>query len=487
MTIVRGAPYTSAMRRGVFAFFLLLLLVPVQSVSAAGPLRTGFLDPAAFGGPQASESVVRARAAGASLTRLFLVWSEVAPRRPVEPEDPDDPAYRWESMDQQVVAAVEGGLAPIVYISASVPWARGRGVGLPGTWPSPVQLASFARAAARRYSGGFTPLGDSVPLPRVRFWQAWNEPNAGRELAPQRAGRRPVSPGHYRRMVNAFADAVHGVRANNLVVAGGLAPFGHDSKDIQVVHPMQFMSALLCVSPKPPHRKTCSQRTRFDVWSHHPYTNGGPNRRAESPDNASVGDLPEMRAMLRAAKRVGTMSSRRAPEFWVTEFSWDTSPPDPKGVPAALHARWVSEALYRMWQAGVTAVIWFRIQDDPLRRSPYQSGFFGASGQAKYSLRAFRFPFVAFRTDSGVSVWGRTPFSRAGSVLVERRAGARWITVARVRANGHGIFSRRLSATPSTGLRARLVAPAETSTAFSLIVPPDRGSTPFGCGGSIRC
>lgn len=288
-------------------------------------------------------------------------------------------------------------------------------------------------------------------------------------------------------MLNAFADAVHGVKAGNLVVAGSLGPFGHDSKDIQVVAPMTFMSQLLCVSLLASHRKTCSQRTRFDVWAHNPYTNGGPNWHARSPVDASIGDLPEMRALLTAAKRAGTIISARAPEFWVTEFSWDTSPPDPRGVPSALHARWVAEALYRMWQAGVSAVIWFRLQDDPLRQTPYQSGFFTAGGQAKHSLKAFRFPFVAFRAGSSVSVWGRTPFGKSGSVIVERQAGNRWISVARLRADRNGIFSRRLSALATTALRARLVSTSEPSLAFSLTVPPDRRTTPFGCGGQIPC
>jgi hypothetical protein len=476
------------MRRAAIACLtLLLLVISVQAATAARPLRTGFLDPEAFGGSHSARSAVRAQAAGATLVRLSLVWNSVAPHAPDDPDDPDDPAYRWGPFDQQVVDAVEGGLDPVVYISGSVPWARGPAVGLPGTWPSPVRLGQFARAAARRYSGTFTPAEESVPLPRVRFWQAWNEPNAGRELMPQRVNGKVVSPAHYRRMVNAFADGVHGVNAGNRVIAGTLGPFGHDSKDIQVVPPMTFMSQMLCVSPRAPHRKTCSQRTRFDVWAHNPYTNGGPNWHAVSPDDVSIGDLAEMRALLSAAKRVGNVTSPRPPEFWVTEFSWDSSPPDPRGVPAALHARWVSEALYRMWQAGVSAVIWFRLQDDPLRQTPYQSGFFTAGGQAKRSLEAFRFPFVAFRTESGLSVWGRTPFGKSGSVIVERQSGSRWISIVRLPADGSGIFSRLLPASTATALRARLVSPSEPSLAFSLTVPPDRRSTPFGCGGQIRC
>ena len=458
------------------------------SLTGAGPLRTGFLDPTAFRGPSADRSVLRAQRAGATLVRVLVAWKGVAPTRPADPEDPEDPAYQWHSIDQQVVDAVRGGLDPLAYISASAPWASGAAVGLPGTWPSPARFADFARATALRYSGTFTPTGATVPLPRVRFWQAWNEPNAGRELAPQRVGGRAVSPTQYRRMVNAFADAVHGVNAGNLVVAGGLGPFGHDSKDIQVVAPMEFMGTLLCISLQAPHRKTCSERTRFDVWAHHPYSNGGPNWHAHGVNNASIGDLPEMQALLAAAERAGTITSARAPEFWVTEFSWDTSPPDPQGVPSPLHARWVAEALYRMWQAGVSAVIWFRLQDDLLRESPYQSGFFTADGQAKHSLEAFRFPFVAFRAGSAVTVWGRTPFGKSGSVIVERQSGKRWISVARLRADRHGIFSQPLSAQATSALRARLVSSPETSIPFSLTVPPDPPTTtPFGCGGPIPC
>jgi hypothetical protein len=196
-----------------------------------------------------------------------------------------------------------------------------------------------------------------------------------------------------------------------------------------------------------------------------------------------------MRALLMAAKRLGTIVSRSRPQFWVTEFSWDTNPPDPKGVPMKLHARWVSEALFRMWKAGVSAVIWFRLQDDPLRVSPYQSGFYTASGHAKYSLEAFRFPFVAFSNASGVSIWGRTPSGKPGAVIVERKTGNAWVNAVRLRADGNGLFSAQLAAPPhgTTAFRARLASSAELSIPFSLTVPPPRPGSPFGCGGTIRC
>jgi hypothetical protein len=472
------------------AFFVLALaLAVVSNTAAAGPLRTGFVDPSAFGGPNADASVLGAQKAGATVTRLILFWNTVETATPTDPENPDDPAYNWSSLDRQVVDAVRGGLEPILCVTGAPTWARGQAVGLPGTWPSPAKYAQFSRAAAKRYSGSFTPSGQTEQLPRVRYWEAWNEPNAGSDLAPQRINGRPASPAHYRKMVNAFAGAVHAAAPGNDVVAGTLGPFAHNSKDIQVVSPMRFMSDLLCVSIQAPHRKTCSARTQLDIWSHNPYTNGGPTWQSKIPGDVSIGELPEMHALLMAAKRQGTIVSRSQPQFWVTEFSWDTNPPDPKGVPMKLHARWVSEALFRMWKAGVSAVIWFRLQDDPLRVSPYQSGFYTASGHAKYSLEAFRFPFVAFSNASGVSIWGRTPSGKPGAVIVERKTGNAWVSAVRLRADGNGLFSAQLAAPPhgTTAFRARLASSAELSIPFSLTVPPPRPGSPFGCGGTIRC
>ena len=477
------------MRRLLIAVLGLALAAASPAAGATHPLRTGFLDPGAFGGSNASKSVARARSAGASTARLLLFWSDVAATQPTAPVDPNDPAYQWSTIDQQVINAVRGGLDPIVDITNSPSWAHGAAVGLPGNWPSPTELAQFARAAARRYSGTFTPAGSSAPLPRVRYWEVWNEPNADSDLTPQRVNGQPATPAQYRLMVNAFADAVKSVSSQNLVVAGTLGPFGHNSKDIQVIAPKTFMADLLCVSPQAPYHKTCSQRTRLDIWAHNPYTNGGPDWHAYSPNDVSIGDLPEMRDLLLAAWQHGTIKAPHSPDFWVTEFSWDTNPPDPQGVPLALDTRWVSEALYRMWSAGVSVVIWFRLQDDPLRTSPYQSGFFTVADRAKSSLEAFRFPFVAFRTGNGVTIWGRAPSGTSATVNVEQKVNGRWTRVDHVGTDRYGIFSGQLPipAASKGALRAQVASSGEASIAFSLTVPPARRTTPFGCGGPIRC
>jgi hypothetical protein len=245
------------------------------------------------------------------------------------------------------------------------------------------------------------------------------------------------------------------------------------------------MRSLLCLSEGASPHPTCSTRVRFDIWSTHPYTAGGPTHHAYRANDVSLGDLPEMKAVLDAAVRTGRIVSKQPVRFWVTEFSWDSAPPDPLGVPAALEARWVAEALYRMWSSGVSLVTWFSLRDRPLPGSPYQSGlYFQSSSYArsrpKPALTAFRFPFVAFVRSNKVFVWGRTPTRASGSVVVEQQRSSGWRRVAVLQADRFGIFSDELRTTTRGAMRARLATGGTRSLAFSLKRVPDRVFQPFG-------
>jgi hypothetical protein len=450
------------------------------SVLAVGPLTTALVDVGPFLGPDAALAFQRVRATGATAVRLVLFWKSVAPdgvRRPsgFNAADPEEPSYRWGWFDRQVSLAARYGLEPIVGIQLAPRWAEQGSRGDEGTrQPSAADLADFARAAALRYSGHYG-------WPRVRYWQAWNEPNASLFLTPQ-------SPTLYRRMLNSFADAVHRVRQDNVVIGGGLSSFGFPG---QAAPPLDFMRELLCMSGGARPRPVCREQAKFDIWAHHPYTSGGPTRHAVRPGDVSLGDLPEMRRLLEAAIRSKRVVSRHKVRFWVTEFSWDSSPPDPQGVPSQLHARWVSEALYRMWRSGVSLVTWFQLRDDPIATSQFQSGLYrnGASLQAdrpKRALRAFRFPFVAFREGRTVFVWGRTPEAASDIVIVEARGRRGWRSVAAVPTRPSGLFQYRFRALAGP-LRARLFNGREASLPFSLTRPPDRTGWPFGCGGVLPC
>ena len=422
-----------------------------------------------------------AAAAGASVVRLVASWASVSPDKPpsrTQARDPQWDGYHWGGLDRLVKQAHAEGLDPLVTVGDPPKWAAQLPPRRPhGPWNVDVRgFSDFGRAVATRYSGRLE------GLPSVRKWMVWNEPNLARYLNPQFGAGTPRSPGIYRSLLNAFADEVHAVRTDNVVIAGGTAPFTAwkaKTKAQWGMGPLTFMRTLLCLSPK--LKPTCSARAKFDVWAHHPYTSGGPTHTAYRAADVSLGDLPEMRAVLDAAIKYRRIASLHRPLFWVTEFSWDTSPPDPKGVPLSLHARWVSEALYQMWRSKVSLVLWYGIRDEPFPRSPYQSGLFfgGDAGKAKPALQAFRFPFVAYREGGALVTWGRTPAGKTGTVVVEQRVGGAWRRVGTVATNRNGVFARTFAAKATGPVRARM-GTADGSRPFSLQRPPDRAVLPFG-------
>ena len=462
---------------------------------AHGPLATAVFDPNAFSGSEATLAFARTRAAGATFVRLTVNWDHVAPGGAARPSgfdaiSPDDPMYHWDAVDAQVRAASSAGLTPIVDIVGAPDWAQSNPQArrkYDGPYePSPSDLADFATAAAKRYGGG-------GQLPRVRYWQVWNEPNITPDLVPLRKDGRLYSPAWYRSMVNGMADAVHAVSSDNVVIAGAQAPFGVNESSYQGIAPLTFMSAMLCMSAGPHPKPTCDDKVSFDVWAHHPYTFGGPTHQATNPRDVSLGDLGQMRDLLVAAAGAGHIRTRGDVRFWVTEFSWDTNPPDPRALPIRLQTRWTAEALYRMWNDGVSLVTWFLVRDerydpsDPYAQ-PFQSGLYfrsskgAAFDRAKPTREAFRFPFVAFRKPGKHAfVWGRVPPGSSRSVKIQEASNRGWRAVADLRADGSGIFSGTVAVTNWSGsLRARLTGGGEASLPFGLVPVPDRKASPFG-------
>jgi len=444
-----------------------LAIAPVAHGSR--PLQTGFLDPNASATERADlmlsvdDASARSKSAGSTFIRLYLYWKRVAVSEPAAPADPDDPAYDWSLLDSQVDAAIAQGLEPILDFRSAPLWAQGPGANAAGTYsPDPAKLADFARAAASRYGG------------RVRYWEIWNEPNSGHFLRPQRdAQGRYVAARLYRKLVNTAGATLHEVDPSNVVVAGETAPRG----------------ALSFV------RKLLAGRVEADVFSHHPYSFGSPELHAPAANDVYLADLGEWAHVVRSAVSAGHVISHdgtplKRVALWVSELSWDTSPPDPAGVPSRLHARWTAEALHRSWQAGARVLIWGQLRDYPLSADRpwgiYQSGLYGWDDIPKISLLAFGFPFVTWARSGYVSVWGRVPPGIVGAVVVERRTASGWRPVRVVAARATGIFASKWRSTSMTGVfRARVGG--LTSVPFSLRRPAEHPVSPFGCGGAIAC
>jgi hypothetical protein len=476
--------------RGPIALVVLAAAAALaSSASGGGPLRTAVVEPPSQNISDADANLLfeRVHGAGATLVRMDVSWFATASpdQPPVNAEDPADPAYDWTAIDRKVRLAFAHGLEPYLVVNDAPVWARLDNQA-PGSPPNAVDLGKFMHAVALRYSGSY--LG----LPRIRYWQVWIEPNVNRFFRHQYENGKLLAPSRYAAMVNAVADAVHAVHPDNKVIAGGLSPFTVTRGDTKTITPMTFMAEMLCMKVNGKPKPGCGVRVRLDIWSHHPFTSGGPTHHAYHKGDISLGDLGEMKALLKAAYRYHHIVTSSSPGFWVTEFSWDTNPPDPAALPVKLQARWTAEALYVMWKAGITLVTWLDIRDNPYPRDPVQSGLYysGATYQKdrpKPTLSAFRFPFVAYARKGGIFVWGRTPWGKAGRVVVYQSSIGRWKQRASLTANANGIFSGMVKGTKTGFVRAQLAVGGKTasgrSLGFSLKQPPDHLISIFGSGG----
>jgi hypothetical protein len=430
--------------------------------------------------------------AGAQLAQAPVRWSEVAPKdSPAawQPDNPADPNYDWDRTDRWVQAAVAAGLIPVLQIRSAPTWVQRCApaqidTGAPCN-PDPAALAAFATAAARRYSGQFG------GLPRVKYWQGLNEPNLSLFFTPQYEGAKPASPILYRALINAFYAAIKGVDQSNLVIAAGLGPIAVPGLTIG---PLRFTRLLLCMTAGKHPRATkgdCEGGAHFDIFDMHPFTTGGPFHEG-GPNEVELGDLPELTRLLAAADRAGRIHGA-FPEtpLWITEFSWDSNPPDPGGLPMKTLDRWAAEAMHNAWIAGVHTFFWFSLRDSPVGSAPYgqtlQSGLYFrgptvAQDKPKGVLDVFRFPFVAYPGAKGLSFWGRTSSSGPGKVVIQALRHGRWRSVFATRANKAGIFRGRAPTSYGRNKQGKIRAhySRQNSVPFAMRGIPDFPQPPFG-------
>jgi hypothetical protein len=474
---------------------------------AARSFKTGVVDTDAFekGDAEAYEHVADS---GAGYVRNNMYWNyivangESADRpgtaeQPFDPTDPASPYYHWNTFDRMVRQASEKGIQVIFSVVSAPRWARIATCASSGICsPKPADYAAFATAAAKRYSGSFDPGNGQGVLPRVRFWQAWVEPNLGIYYKPIFGNNgAPKAPFTYRLTLNSFYEAVHSVDNSNVVIAGGLAP---NAVPGTAIAPLDFTRRALCMTgnfKRPRPKAGCHFKVKADVWAVHPYTTGGPTHQPSKPDNMSVVALPRMQKLLTAANRAKRLvSSTGKTQLWVTEFSWDSKPPDPGGVPSNLQTRWVAQAMYLMYKAKVQMMLWFGLRDQ--HRSggqpwseTYESGLYRrgnttAHDKPKKVLKAFRYPFYAQLARKGFSFWGRTPNSKPGKIdlFARRKARGKFVRVGTVRANANGIFTgmvRKRGFTARGAVYAK-VRGGQSSVAFGLYKTKDFYQPPFG-------
>jgi hypothetical protein len=461
-------------RRGLIAGSLFLVLLGIWLATAAAaearPFLKGTAEPLYTSGDNATrdrwfDETVNA---GGNLVRLNVQWRSAVSGEPADPTNPADPAYNFGPWDTAVREASSRGLRVLLTVYGAPDFAEAKnqpenpGPLTPeGSFrPNPEALGDFAQALARRYSGGFSDGLVEGPLPRVDYFEAWNEPNLSVHLYPQwnKSGTNNQAAPHYRRMLNAFYEGVKASGSGAQVVTGGLGPFGSDPDDnLLRTRPLLFLREVLCLKQSRKLRPDkCKEPPKFDILAHHPINvHGGPRRSAVHPDDAGGAvDFKNVARILRFAERKNTVPGKHG--LWGTEFWWQTNPPDPDfGYSLAKQASYIQETFYLMWKYGASAGIILQMVDQPYRRenNGLQTGLFFVDGSRKPAFQAFRFPFVTDRKSRGkLVVWTIPPSS--GELLVEEKRGSGWETVASGNAQAGQVLTDKLRLRGRTTLRA---------------------------------
>jgi hypothetical protein len=452
-----------------------LAVIFAAPASAFAPFQTGIHDPSAGSGD--ATIFDRTRDAGASVARTAVTWSAHVPGGTTKPagfdaRNPGDPQYDWTSTDAFVRAAAARDIEPLLTIYSAPPWAEGDDAadranrfGDPGAYrPNAKEFGDFIHAAATRYSGNFPdPSNPGQSLPRVRYWQMWNEPNFGQYIGSRTKAEIPLV---YSKLLNAGYDEAKGVSSSNLVLTAGLGPYGNNGHATDV-EPQVFMRSLMCLTGRGGTRlrekRSCKYpKPRFDIWTQHPYTFGGtPTTHAGHPDSAGMGDMPEVKRTLDFARRAGTLGGGGRKRLWVTEFGWFSNPPGIRagdgrelGLPLSRQADYLSESAYRLWRIGFEGLVWYGLTDP----EGFPTGLYLGSGfdRPKPALEAFKLPFFADAGSRGVLFWGIVNRGGRSTVRIERRVGSRYRRVVDLRTDSRGMFYDRVRTGRGT-FRARVV------------------------------
>ena len=423
------------MRRPVVIVALILLAASVHigSASAARNVQFGIQDDAwlADGPGTLQHRLDVLQSLGVSIVRYSIHWDQVAPMRPARALASNDPAYRWTAADAVLGGLHERGIEPLVTLYGSPAWANGgrKANAPPKSWRT---FADFAYAAAKRY-------------PFVRKWTIWNEPNQNLYLAG-------TSPSLYvKTLLNPAYTAIHRANRRALVAGGVTAPRGNRGG----YGPLGWVRGL------------AKAHAKLDAYAHNPY----PTRPRETPLAGACGycDVISMANLSRLSKDVRHYLGNKP--IWLTEYGYQTNPPDMFGVPPTLQATYVAEAAMRAYQlSGVSLLIQYLLKDEP-QLDRFQTGLFTVRGTPKPAYYAFRFPLAQVRRNgTQTALWGQIrPGKGSRTYRMEVSSGGRWRWAGPNRhTNSAGAFAVTLKA--PKGSLVRVWSPKDRSFGWPILI-----------------
>ena len=482
-----------------------ILLSAGAGTASAGvrPLWFGVEELSVLGSGQGSPEAISNRIAStkSKYQRISVSWRELQPTQPGDAtgwQDSNfdqnaisqlDDAIRAASCPAECTTVVGAGLEVILQVEGAPDWAQGpdrpttgaEGTELnrhPGAWkPDPTAFGNLAHALADRYDGTrHATSGYNHLLPKVTYFQAWNEPNLSTHLAPQYDGSfHRIADGAYRNLLNAFYEGLLASgRTDVRTLGAGMSPSG-DVAVFKGSSPQEFARGVLCVKQTKGVWSVipaCGP-AKFDIWAQHPYDiQGTPARRPDYYGRRGVmADLPAFKSAVAAAVRLGTALPAVQKPLWVTEFDWWTNPPSRQfGKAEPLASRYTADSLWRAWQSGAETLVWYGMRDNLnwmgglWRASQYVTARFLtpeiiAADKPKSLLRAFHWPFreVPGRVPYA---WGVVPCREAGQkVVIAQVVRRKWRNIGSTTTSASGTFVYFLNRKGKGVGRWRAIAP----------------------------
>jgi hypothetical protein len=324
---------------------------------------------------------------GVDLWQTGVNWHDVAPTRPADPTNPDDPAYHWPAeLDAGAAQATQYGIDVLVMPMYTPGWANGDGP--PQRRPTdPQDYTSFLVAIAKRY-------------PSVRRFMIWGEPIRGTnyELHPTDHRNYYVKTGNtpgklkpfnaqqqrddrgYAELVDAAYARLKGIDRSYVIIGGNTTTSGD-------VDPFNWARYLKLANGKPP---------RMDQFGHNPFGTRGPDL-AKPQLLAGTADLSDLDVFAPWVKRYVSRGGRNHKlKLFLSEY---TAPTDvanyefPYHVTRQLQASWLTAAFriaHRLPM--VSGLGWISLRDQPVRDdgSESRTGLIDAQGNKKPAYGAFK-------------------------------------------------------------------------------------------------
>ena len=436
------------------------------------------------------------KALGADRVRVSLIWRLVAPaagdaQEPAGFDGANPAAYppgAWDRYDRLVQLAAQRGLGIAFDVRAPAPnWATSTPTEQPQIRPTynpnVAEFGAFVRAASTRYRS-------------VHYWSIWNEPNDAASLTPQwlpdpQDPMRwvPAAPQLYRLLVDAawqaLQDTGHG---RDTILVGETAPKGLlDNAGVTAsIDAQLFVRELYCVDANLQAYQGSSAEARgcptdglpatfaaqhpalfaATGWAHHPYElTIAPNKPPRHDDTwVTLGNLNDLSRLLRRIRARYAQPAQALSRLYLTEYGYQTNPPESQGVSPALQAEYLNHAEYLTWRnQSIRTLGQFPLKDGTPVASTFQSGLRTAKGVRKPAYEAYALPvwLPSPRVKAGgkLRVWGLVRAAPNGkraqvSIQVRRRGSKTWTRVATRSTQGpRGYLSANVPVRASGDLR----------------------------------